>query len=182
MVGFIILYKQQKHFNMNNLLRRFSIVFFIATIFISCEKEVGPLSDFKPVVPVTVSNATAFRPDPTVSTSISGGGAIQIVLNIPANSGRTIKEITKIAASTSYAAVQGIGTGIIYYTSAPIAGSGVSVTFTTSLTQYFTIHPVSPANPAAKADTELARRFYFLITLDDNSVIVSEPVRVLVLS
>jgi len=167
---------------MNNLVKKISVLFLGSALFVSCEKEVGPLSDFKPAVPVTVSNAAAFRPDPTVTTSISGGGAIQIVLNIPANSGRTIKEITKIAASTSYAAVQGIGTGIIYYNTAPIAGSGVSVTFTTSLTQYFTIHPVSGANPAATANTELARRFYFLITLDNNAVIVSEPVRVLVLS
>jgi hypothetical protein len=167
---------------MNYYTKKLTWLFFFTILFTSCEKEVGPLTDVKPAVPVTVSNAEAFRPDPTVTTSLSGGGAITITLNIPSASGRTIKEITKVAASTSYSAIQGIGTNIVYYTPDPIAGTGTTATFTTSLTQYFTKHPVSSTNPAAAANTELARRFYFLITLDDNSVIVSEPVRVLVLS
>ena len=39
--------------------------------------------------------------------------------------------------------------------------------------------PVS--NPPAAANTELGNRFYFLLTLDDGSTIVTTPVRVLVL-
>jgi hypothetical protein len=49
------------------------------------------------------------------------------------------------------------------------------------LTQYFTVYPVSDSNPAAKPNVELADRFYFKVTLNDNTVIITEPVRVLVL-
>lgn len=163
-------------------IKKFVGLILITTLFASCEKKVGPLSDIRPAIPVTVTNATAYRPDPTVTTSLSGGGNIQIILSIPANSGRTIKEITKIAASTTYSAIQGLGSSI-YYTAAPIAASGTSVTFNTSITEYFAKHPMVPvSNPAAAANAELGRRFYFLITLDDNSVIVTTPVRILVLS
>ena len=158
------------------------LLILFTTLFFSCKKEVGPLSDLKPEVPVTVSNAAAYRPEPTVTTSLSGGGAIQIVLAIPAGSGRSIKEITQVAASTTYSAIQGMGSPIVYYTAAPISASGTTVTFTTTIAEYFTKHPVSAANPAATANTELARRFYFLITLDDNTVIIPQPVRVLVLN
>ena len=168
---------------MNSKINKLAGLFLVATLMFSCKKVVGPLSDIRPAVPVTVTNAAAYRPDPTVTTSLSGGGVIQIVLSIPTGSGRKIKEITKVAASTNYSAIQGIGNGIIYYTTSPIVGGGTSVTFTTSIAEYFTKHPLVPvANPAAVANAELARRFYFLITLDDNSLIVTTPVRVLVLS
>ena len=131
--------------------------------------------DLRPNIPVTVANAVDYRPDPTVSTSKSGGGIIQIILTIPTGLGRTIKEITKVSASTNYALVQSAAGA---YNSAPIPGSGVSVTFNTSLSEYVTKGPgVVPA-----ANSELAKRFFFIITLDDNSTIVSMPTRVLVLN
>jgi hypothetical protein len=156
----------------------------LTMIMISCKKEdFNGLSDVRPAVPVTVTNAIDFRPEPTVGTSISAGGAIQIILAIPAGTGRTIKEITRIAASTSYTAIQSGATTGFYTTTppfSPIPVNATTYTFNTSLSQYFTIHPVSAANPAATANTELARRFYFKITLDDGSVIIPESVRVLV--
>ena len=187
----------------------------LTVIMISCKKEAfNGLSDVRPAVPVTVTNAIDFRPEPTVSTSISAGGAIQIVLAIPASSGRTIKEITRIAASTTYSLLQNtlsVNTvggflnafpstpGIFsylslptvagnltltggYYNLTPIPVNGVSYTFNTSLSQYFTIFPVAKNNLTAKANNELSFRLYFLITLDDNSQIIPEPVRVLVLN
>lgn len=160
-----------------NIIKKLTGLVLASTLFMSCEDEVGPLSDIRPAVPVTVTNAMAYRPEPTVSTSIAGGGVIQIVLSIPANSGRTIKEV-KIAANTTYTAIQSTGT-TGFYTSAPIAASGTTFTFNTTIAQYFTVHPPVAATPA---NAELARRFYFKITLDDNSVIISEPVRVLVLA
>jgi hypothetical protein len=163
---------------MNKGLKILTAVILFTAVMVSCKKETGPLSDLKPAIAVTVSNAEAFRPDPTVTASISGGGAIKIILNIPAGSGRAIKEITNVVANTSYTAVQATGGS---YVPVPIAGSGTSVTFNTTLAQYFTVHPVSASNPAAAANTELARRFYFAITLDDNSVVISTPVRILVL-
>ena len=148
-----------------------------AIVLLSCTKQdVGPLTDNRPKVPVTVQNAIDYRPDPTVSSSKAAGGAITIVLAVPANSGRTIKEITKVAASTTYTQIQSTGsTG--FYNSAPIPGSGATTTFNTSLAEYVVKGPGS----IAASNTELAKRFYFLVTLDDGSVIITEPVRVLVL-
>ena len=150
-------------------------------IFCSCTKQkgFGTKSDAVPSTAVLVQNATDYRPDPTVTTSLSGGGNIQIVLSISSDSKRTIKEITKVATSTSYTKIQSAST-TGFYTDAPIHGNGTSVTFTTTLAEYFTKNPVTTSNPAAKADSELALRFYFLITLDDNTVLVARPVRILV--
>ncbi len=155
----------------------------MGAIFInSCSKqETDPLLDQRPAVPVSITNATEFRPDPTVTTSLAGGGNIQVVLSIPASSGRTIKEITRIAASTSFTKIQSGGT-TGYYENAPIAVNGTTYTYNTTVADYFVKFPVTTANPAAKANTELALRFYFLVTLDDNSQLVTMPVRILVLA
>lgn len=159
-------------------------IFIIAAVLLcnSCSKqEIDPLADTRPDVPVSITNATEFRPDPTVTTSIGGGGAIQIVLSIPGQTGRTIKEISRIATFTSYTRIQSTGT-TGFYVLTPIQVGGTSFTYNTSLTEYFSKNPVSAANPAARANTELALRFYFLITLDDGSKLFTMPVRVLVLA
>jgi hypothetical protein len=150
----------------------------LAVVLISCKKEdFNGLSDVRPDVPVTVSNAIDFRPEPTVSTSISGGGAIKIILEIPANKGRTIKEITRIAASTTYTKIQGT-TGL--YNSAAIPVNAITYTFNTTLAEYIVKGPgVIPA-VSTTVGTELANRFYFMLTLDDGSVIIPTSVRVLV--
>lgn len=143
----------------------------------SCTKQtIGPMMDIKPTIPVTVSNAIDFRPDPTVSTSKSAGGAIQIILSIPEGLGRTIKEITKVSASTSYSLVQSASGA---YNAAPIPGTGTrSITFNTSLTEYV----AKAAGVIPAANSELAKRFFFIVTLDDNQQIVTEATRVLVLN
>ena len=141
-----------------------------------CKKQaIGPLTDNKPAVPVTVPNAIYFRPEPTVTASKAAGGAITITLSIAAANGVNIKEITKVAASTSYTQIQSTGT-TGFYTTGPIAGSGTTVTFNTTLAEYVT----KAAGTIPASNTELAKRFYFLLTLSDGSVIVTEPVRVLV--
>jgi len=166
---------------MNQIIKNISVVLTAAVLFSGCTKETGPLTDVRPGVAVTVSNAIAYRPEPTVSVSksaiVSPGvvGPIQIVLSIPASSKHTIKSITKVTASTSPASVQSTGT-TGFYTSAPILGTGTTATFTTTLTEYIT--KVGGSIPAS--NTELSRRFYFLVTLDDDTVIIPEPVRVLV--
>ncbi len=153
----------------------------LSAVLFSCSKKdtVGVNTANIPAVPVTVTNAMAYRPEPTVSTSKSGGGAIQIILAIPAESGRTIKEITKVAANTTYTQIQSSGsTG--FYNAAPIAASGTTATFNTTITEYIAkAGPITPNPPASNA--ELPKRFYFLLTLDDNSTIVTSSVRVLVL-
>ncbi len=150
----------------------------LTMIMISCKKEdFNGLSDVRPAVPVTVTNAIDFRPEPTVSTSISGGGAIQIILAIPSGTGRTIKEITRIAASTTYTKIQGTA-GL--YNSAPIPVNAITYTFNTTLAEYVVKGPGVIPTVSATVGTELANRFYFMLTLDDNSVVISESVRVLV--
>lgn len=157
-----------------------SLLFLLLTtvLMVSCKKDdFNGLSDVRPTVPVTVPNAVDYRPEPTVRTSISGGGAIQIILAIPASSGRTIKEITRIAASTTYSKVQGT-TGL--YNAAPIAVNAITYTFNTTLAEYVVKGPGTIPTVSTTAGTELANRFYFMITLDDGSVLIPEPVRVLV--
>lgn len=150
-----------------------------AMIIISCSKQdIDPLMDNRPTVPVSITNATEFRPDPTVTTSLAAGGNIVVELSIPASSGRTIKEITRIAASTSYTKIlSGGSTG--YYENAPIAVNGTSYTYKTSIADYFVKFPTAAP---AKVNTELGLRLYFLVTLDDNSQLVTMPVRILVLT
>ncbi|NNU33423.1 hypothetical protein HK413_03285 [Mucilaginibacter sp. S1162] len=58
------------------------------------------LTDNRPAVPVTVANARDYRPDPTVFASRATGN-ITITLSIPASSGRTIKEITRVSVNTT---------------------------------------------------------------------------------
>lgn len=155
-------------------------MFFLAAAITSCEKQDGVLDDIRPEIPVTVPNATDYRPDPTVTTSLSGTGTITITIAVP--EGRTIKEITKVATSTTYTQIQSTGT-TGFYTTAPIPVNASTYTFTTSLTEYFQKNPVVPVtNPAATANVELARRFYFMITMEDGSVIFPRPVRILVLA
>ena len=152
------------------------LILIITTL--SCKKEAfNGLSDVRPTVPVTVTNAIDFRPEPTVSSSLSSGGNIQITLAIPASSGRKIKEITKVATSTSYTAIQSTGT-TGFYTAAPIAVGDITYTFTSSLAEY----KAKNGGTIPPANNELGRRFYFLITLDDGSIVIPESVRVLVVN
>ena len=148
----------------------------IAMSFASCKKDgFGPLSETRPDVPVTVANVYDYRPQPTVKAS-KAENKITIVLQIPASTGRTIKEITKVAASTNYTAVQGTTLGPTgLYSNTPIPGSGTSVTFTTTIDEYKT-KTSTTTTPASNA--LLARNFYFVITLDDGSAIIPTAVRV----
>jgi hypothetical protein len=169
--------KLNKKFIMKISFKILSFLFLI-TAFVGCKKEeFNGITDMRPAVPVTVPNAIDYRPEPTVGASKAAGGNIQIILSIPASSGRTIKEITKIAASTTYTQIQSTGT-TGFYNTAPIPVNATSWTFNTTVAEYVTKGPgVVPTS----TNTELAKRFYFLITLDDGSVVIPEPVRVLYL-
>lgn len=160
-----------------------TIIICIAAIlsFTACKKDdFNFLSISHPNVPVTVTNLYAMtNAVPTVVTSLSGGGAITITLAIPGGSGRTIKEITRVGISntpTNYKVVQ-VTTGL--YNTAPIPGSGTSVTFTTSLTEY-TAKTGLAVTTAGTATSFLGRYFYFLITLDNGDQVIAVPVRVYV--
>ncbi len=168
---------------MKNSINKLFAALVISCSLLSCSKEEGPLSDLKPAVSVRVENAMAYRPEPTVFVSktavVSPGvvGPIQIKLYIPSGTGRSIKEITKVTASTSYTSIQSTGTTGFYNTAPIPATSPTSVIFNTTLTEYTA--KTGAAIPAS--NTELPSRFYFKITLDDGTVIYSTAVRVLVL-
>jgi hypothetical protein len=158
------------------------IVSLFATLFFaSCKKDAFNFSSTsQPDVPVTVANLYGmFNGVPTVSTSLASGGVITITLTIPASTGRSIKEITRVATNTSdrnYTAVQN-STGL--YLSTPVAGSGNSVTFTSSTTEY-TAKTGSAVTTSGTATSFLARYFYFLITLDNGQQVIPTAVRVYV--
>ena len=166
---------------MKHIIKSISGVLLATVLFTSCDKVDGPLTDLKPAVPVTVSNAIAFRPEPTVSTTLATTDSIiTITLAIPASTKRTIAGISKVALTTSYAQIQSTGT-TGFYPYGTVTLSGTTATFKTSIRQYFLFKPVSPSNPAATINKELANRYYFKVTLDDGTVIIPESVRVLVL-
>ena len=162
--------------------KKLIIVAIVAMLAVTgCKKdEFNFTSQNHPAVPVTVANIYGmYNGVPTVSASLSGGGAITMKLEIPASSGRTIKEITRVGlatTTTNYKVVQ-VTTGL--YNTAPIAGSGTSVTFSTSLTEY-TAKTGLAVTVGGTATSFLARYFYFLVTLDNGEQIYAVPVRVYV--
>lgn len=135
-----------------------------------------------PEIPVTVQNIYGTFITATVKTSFGAGAPIQIILEIPQSSGRTIKEITRVAANTSVGSVQ-VTTGL--YNTAPIPGNGNTVTFNTTLAEYYTktntaVASQLTATTAGSSTSFLPRAFYFMITLDNGQVIVPTHVRVYV--
>jgi hypothetical protein len=165
----------------NRIMNKLIIFFLSVIVFASCKKDgEGWLNPTHPDVPVTVANLYGtFNGVPTVATSVSGGGAITIKLEIPGSSGRTIKEITKVALGTNTQNYIVVQNNTAAYNAAPIAGSGTSVTFTTSLTEY-TSKTGLPVTTSGTATSFLARYFYFLVTLDNGEQVIPVPVRVYV--
>lgn len=153
----------------------------VACVLISCDKKDWEIvSQTKTSTPVVVSDLYGtFNGVPTVQTSLSGGGAIKITLSIPPESGRTIKEITRVALGTvpnNYKVVQATS-GL--YNTAQIAGSGTSVTFNTTVAEYSS-KSGQAVTAAGTATSFLSRYFYFLVTLDNGEQIMPVPVRVYV--
>lgn len=145
----------------------------------SCEKDgFLPLTDNRPEVAVNVANATDYRPGPTVTVSRVADN-FSIVLEVPSSSGRTIKEITKVAATSGTSSPLFGTTGL--YTPGPIAGSGNKATLNTSLTEFTAkTGRAAPANNPPLNAVELDRQYYFLVTLDNGQTVISQQVRVLV--
>jgi hypothetical protein len=162
--------------------KKLIIICLISAIsFTQCKKnDFNYLSSNHPAVPVTITNIYLVTNGlPTVLTSISGGGAITISMSIPASSGRTIKEITRVGTATTptnYKVVE-VSTGL--YNTAPIAVNGTTYSFTTSLTEVAAKTGTTIAT-GGTATSFLGRYFYFLITLDDGTQLIPVPVRIYV--
>ena len=159
------------------------IFWFVVLVFVvSCKKTEGfnSLSDNRPDVPVTVTNAYDYLPSPTIKAS-KAENKITITLQIPESSGRKIKEITKIAASTTanYTAIYSgttVGTGTTQlWSNSPIAVNGTSYTFNTTFDEYKSKTGLTNT-PGSNAF--LSRDFYFLITLDNGQTIIPMYTRV----
>ena len=153
----------------------------VCVCLLSCKKdEFNGTKTNLPAIPVTVANVFGmYNGVPTVSTSLSGGGAITITLNIPAGSGRTIKEITRVGLGTVPTNFKVVETSSGLYNPAPIAGSGTSVTLTTSLAEFTSKSGIS-VTASGTATSFLSRYFMFLITLDNGEQIFPVGVRVYV--
>ena len=137
------------------------------------------VQDKRPDIPVTFPGATTYGFNPFVTSSLAAGGNIQFTLSIPSTSGRTIKEITKIVGGATgiNIATLNAATAATAYNTAPIAGTGTTVVFNTTLAAFKTKYPTVVTAPVALPNyTEI--QFIFLITLDDGTQIVPEPVRV----
>lgn len=158
------------------------IVSLIVILFLmSCKKNDWEIvKQTQPAIPVTVSNLYGtYVGVPTVATSLSGGGNVTITLAIPSSSGRTIKEITRVGLGTVNNNYKVVQTTSGLYNTAPIAGNGTSVTFTTTLSEY-TAKTGLAVTAGGTPTSFLARYFYFLITLDNGDQIMPTPVRVYV--
>lgn len=128
--------------------------------------------DNRPDVPVTFAGATTYGFNPYYTIPISGSGAIQFTLAIPAEAGRSITSLKKITAGGT-----GIIQGTLYDATAAYAAnvtvSGTSVTFNTSITEFNAKMSAANDVPATiAAGTFVERAFLFRIVLDDNSEIV----------
>ncbi|MBD2700997.1 hypothetical protein IC229_10150 [Spirosoma sp. BT702] len=143
--------------------------------------EYGPLvRDNKPAVPVMFPGATTWGGNPFIEVSAAGAGAIKFTLEIPSSTGRTIKEITKVAGGGTAINAASLNTAAAVINAAPIAGSGTTAVFQTTLNDFKTKFPgvsVAPGTPTVPR--EIA--YIFLVTLDDNSQIVTQQVRVRVI-
>ncbi|RCR71651.1 hypothetical protein [Larkinella punicea] len=168
---------------MKKIAFQFLILSIVAFAGISCKDDYvysDLVKDNRPAVPVTYTGATTYGFDPYYETSVAAGGAIKITLSIPSSSGRTIKEISKIAAGATSINVGTLNTAG-NYTAAPIAGSGTTVEFTTTVAEFATKRPAVPTAPLALPNfREIA--FVFLVTLDDGTEIKAVPVRVRILA
>jgi hypothetical protein len=147
----------------------------------SCKKDgFNGISDVRPDVPVTVANIFEYRPAPTVKAS-KAQNKIEIVLTIPSSTGRTIKEVSKIAASatanfTAIYSATTVGTATSQlWSNTPIPVNSTSYTFTTTFDEY-KAKTATTTNPASEA--LLARDFYFLLTLDNGQTVIPQNVRV----
>ena len=155
---------------------------------ISCQKTEGftSLTDNKDELPVAVTNVYDYLPGPTVKAS-KAENKITITLQLPAESGRTIKEVTKIAVAgtASYGPIHNgtvVGRGSNQlWSNTPMSVNASSYTFTTTFTEAQAKSPTALGLtwPAA-SNTLLGMDFYFQLKLDNDQTIIPSYVRVFV--
>ena len=171
---------------MKNTIINLLLLALIAISNFSCKDDLiysDLVRDNRPAVPVTYPGASTFGFNPFIVSSLAAGGVIQFTLSIPASSGRTIKEITKVVGGGTgiNVATLNAATAASAFNTAPIPGSGTTAVFTTTISAVKAKYPSVSIVPAALPNyTEI--QFLFLVTLDDGTQIVPEPVRVRVVA
>jgi len=172
--------------------------------------NLGPLEDSVAEIPVTVSNATYFERVPVITTSVAAGGRFDVKFSIPTEKGK-IKEITRVATGATLANLNAGAAYSLNYNTAnqsvtPITGNGSNeVTFSSSLAIYSAYRTrlnsvpgySSSVNSAGSAATvamlgtapnqtvdernPTTLRYWFLLTLEDGTEIVTTEVRIRIL-
>lgn len=144
--------------------------------------------DNTPEVPILFTGATTFGANPYYQISFQGGAApFSIQISVPEDSPLKIKEITKMIAGTTAITPGNVTSATVAnYLAAPIAVNGTSATVTSSLTEFNAKMPaatdvtqtlVDNATANTPATPYVERAFMFLVTLEDNSTIITQQVR-----
>ena len=155
---------------------------------ISCQKTEGftSLTDSISELPVAVTNVYDYLPAPTVKAS-KAENKITITLQLPAEAGRTIKEVTKIAVAgtASYGPIHNgtvVGRGANQlWSNTPVPVNASTYTFTTTFTEAQAKSPTALGLtwPAA-SNALLGMDFYFQFKLDNDQLVIPTYVRVFV--
>lgn len=146
----------------------------------SCEDEFEGeiVRDNRPEIPVTFEGATTVGFNPYYAVSFANGN-FSITLRIPENSPLRIKEVSNVVAgATSINVASLTAPASIQYLTGPAAVNGYTYTLTSSLTEFNTKVPAAArVTTAPAAGTFTERSFMFLLTMEDNSIIVPVQVR-----
>lgn len=145
--------------------------------------EYGPLvRDNRPAVPVTFSNATTFGGNPFIEISTAANTPVTFTLSIPASSGRTIREISRVVGGTTAINAGSLNTASNLFQTTAITGNGTTATFTTTLAAFRTRYPSVTVTPTGNPNSPREIAFIFLVTLDNGDQIVTQQVRARVLA
>lgn len=134
--------------------------------------------DNRPAVPVTFPGATTWGGNPFIESSVAAGGNIKFTLSIPAESGRTLKEITTVAGGATGINPATLNSASAKFNTAPIAATGTTAVFQTTLADFAKKYPTVSIVPATDPLTPREIAFIFLVTLDNGDQIVTQQVRV----
>jgi hypothetical protein len=159
------------------IIARTILSFLMIFAFFSCESDYGPFNrDNRPDVPLLFTNATTYGFDPYIEVSESGDGQIEFVMEIPEETGRTISQISGVAAGSTAINPGTLKSNDEDYIDAPVSGEGNTVTFRTSLAEFKVKRPAVTITIPKDGFAEIA--FIFLVTLDNGDEIISQRSRV----
>jgi hypothetical protein len=156
------------------------IALMLTLAFGSCKKDYDYLSlrDTVSSDAISVANVAYYERFPFTTTQ-AVGGKIEIVLKLDDANPNNIKEITRVNASSTNVAINAtsVQTTTGLYNTAPIPGSGKTVTFTTTVDEYLKKKSLT-ALRASSAGVPIDLQFFFLVTLDNGQTIIPIETRV----